>query len=144
MGAGQFLRDYRRAYHSKKLAKHRKRVLQRKKRDAEKTEKVSLDDMSKDRSPGQSVSYCRLVAFSRKHGENGVRRFYLKAELQKLCRAANIPFAVKDNKAVLARRLVRALKGDESRFASAYFLDRLRAVIPHDIPNGRIVIRFRR
>lgn len=98
--------------------------------------------MSKDRNSGKSVSYGRLVVFVSKHGENGLKRSYSKEQLQKLCRAANIPVVVKDNKGVLARRLPRALRREEGRFACSYYLDKLKVVIPQGNSDGRIIIRL--
>ena len=48
MGAGQFLRDYRRHYHIQKSMAHRKAVLQSKAK--EKKMKVNLEQIEQDRS----------------------------------------------------------------------------------------------
>ena len=53
MGAGQFLRDFRRDYHLQKSLAHRKSVLVRKEKLCKKQMKVHLAVISHDRSPGK-------------------------------------------------------------------------------------------
>lgn len=144
MGAGQFLRDFRRAYQLKKTAEHRKRVLQRKQKIKETMDKVPFCDFSNDRSLGKETSYARLIGYYQKHGERALKRCYSKVELQKLCRAIDVPEAAKDNKSILVRRLVGVLREDGSRFACSFYLDRLKAVIPPEVPDGRIILRIQR
>ena len=48
MGAGQFLRDFRRDYHLRKSLAHRKAVLQRKEKANERRMKVPLKEIEQD------------------------------------------------------------------------------------------------
>jgi hypothetical protein len=48
MGAGQFLRDFRRDFHIKKFLAHRKAVMERKEKAREKQMKVQLPEIEQD------------------------------------------------------------------------------------------------
>ena len=105
MGAGQFLRDFRRDFRLKKAMAHRKAVLARKEKAEELRQKVDLAEIKKDKSPNKKSSHVRLVALATQLKEAGLMRLYKKLELQQLCEAYNIGWVAKWNK----RRLVKEL-----------------------------------
>ena len=90
MGAGQFLRDFRRDFHIKKSMAHREAVLQKKKKAEEQRLKVQIPEIERDRSTGKKVSHMRLLDLVNKLGSEGITRLYRKKELQHLCAAYNI------------------------------------------------------
>ena len=61
MGAGQFLRDFRRDFRLKKAMAHRKAVLARKEKAEELRQKVDLAEIRNDKSPMKKSSHVRLV-----------------------------------------------------------------------------------
>ena len=69
MGAGQFLRDFRRDFQIKKSLAHRKEVLEKKKKAEENKMKVHLPEIEQDRSTGKKMSHVRLLALVNKLGE---------------------------------------------------------------------------
>ncbi|XP_074624326.1 uncharacterized protein LOC141882238 [Acropora palmata] len=56
MGTAQYLRDFRRNFEIKKSAELRKRVLQRQKKNQEKSDSVAFEEILKDHSPGKVSS----------------------------------------------------------------------------------------
>ena len=62
MGAGQFLRDFRRDYHLKKSLAHRKSLMVRKEKARRREMKVKLVHISHDKSPRKKVSHTKLLA----------------------------------------------------------------------------------
>ena len=75
MGAGQFLRDFRRDFRLKKAMAHRKAVLARKEK-AELRQKVDLAEIRNDKSPMKKSSHVRLVALATQLKEAGLMRLY--------------------------------------------------------------------
>jgi hypothetical protein len=59
MGAGQFFRDYRRAYYIQKSMAHRKVVLQRKEKAKKRKMKVLLKQIEEDKSVCKRRSHIR-------------------------------------------------------------------------------------
>ena len=53
MGAGQFIKDFRRAFKIKKAAAHRHAVMQRKEKAHEKNQKIYFAYIEQDASPGK-------------------------------------------------------------------------------------------
>ena len=102
MGAGQFLRDFRRDYHITKSLAHRKAVLQRKAKAEERKLKVSFQRFELDRSVDKRSSHIGLLALVSKLGHNGVKRLYTKKELQTLCLAYGVPYKSSWNKEKLS------------------------------------------
>ena len=78
MGAGQFLRDFRRDYHLKKSLAHRKAVSQRKEKAEEKRMKVHMQQIEQDRSPSKKYSHVRLLSLVNELGYRGLVRLYAK------------------------------------------------------------------
>ncbi|CAB3981947.1 ATP-dependent DNA helicase PIF1 [Paramuricea clavata] len=76
MGAGQFLRDFRRDYHLKKSLAHRKAVLQRKEKANERRMKVHFKQMEQDRSPGKRISHARLLSLVNELTHKGLTLLY--------------------------------------------------------------------
>ena len=74
LGAGQFLRDFRRDFHLKKAMAHRKAVLEKKMRAEQKSRKVEISDLENDRSSNKSTSHLRLVALAVEIKEEGFVR----------------------------------------------------------------------
>ena len=105
MGCGQFLRGFRRDFHLKKSMAHRKAVLERKEKAAEKRLKVELETIENDRSPSKRSSHIRLLAMINQVKEKGMMRLYTKNELQKLCSAYGVSYMTKWNKTKIAKEL---------------------------------------
>ena len=57
MGAGQFLRDFRRDYHIQKSLAHRKSLMVRKEKSRKRQMKVHLAAIGQDRSRKESVAH---------------------------------------------------------------------------------------
>ena len=85
MGAGQFLRDFRRDYNIKKTIAHRKAVFQRKKKADEKKMKVHLQQIWNDRSSCKKTSHARFIALVSKLTHKGLYTIYTKGQLQQRC-----------------------------------------------------------
>jgi hypothetical protein len=109
MGAGQFLRDFRRDFHIKKSLAHREAVLQKKKKAEEKRLKVQIPEIEQDRSKGKKISHMRLLDLVHKLGSECITRLYSKKELQHLCAAYNIRSVSRWNKMKLASELAQAI-----------------------------------
>ena len=63
MGAGQFIKDFHRAFKIKKAAAHRHAVMQRKEKAHEKNQKIYFAYIEQDASPGKKTSHARLLGF---------------------------------------------------------------------------------
>lgn len=113
MGAGQFLRDFRRDYHLQKSLAHRKSVLVRKEKLRKKQMKVHLAVISHDRSPGKKVSHTKLLSLAQEVKEEGFVSLYKKKELQLLCKGYAVAFLSKWNKKRLASALVAEINQHE-------------------------------
>ena len=109
LGAGQFLRDFRREFHLKKAMAHRKAVLEKKMRAEEKSRKVEISDLENDRSSNKSTSHLRLVALAVQIKEDGFVRLYKKAELRQLCEAYMGSVVAKWNERRIAKELLQKL-----------------------------------
>lgn len=105
LGAGQFLRDFRREFQLKKAMAHRKAVLARKKKTEEKKMKIEINDIKDDRSPLKRSSHVRLLALAVQMKERGLMRLYKKKELEQLCVAYGIRCMAKWNKYRLAKEV---------------------------------------
>ena len=111
MGAGQFLRDFRRDFRLKKAIAHRKAVLARKEKAKELLrQKVDLAEIKKHKSPNKKSSHVRLVALATQLKEAGLMRLYKKLELQQLYEAYGIGWVAKWNKRRLVKELFQKLK----------------------------------
>jgi hypothetical protein len=114
MGAGQFLRDFRRDYNLKKSLAHRKAVLQRKEKANEKRMKVHMEEISEDRSPGKRNSHARLLSLVNALTHKGLTRLYTKSELQRLCSGYDVHNLTRWNKEKLASELALAISRSEN------------------------------
>lgn len=112
MGAGQFLRDYRRSTKTRKALAHRKMVLQRKQKAQTRSMKVHLPQIKQDRSPFKQVSHGRLVALVDHSKEQGLKKLYTKCELEKLCSAYGIDCRSSWNKSKLAQELSSSIRSN--------------------------------
>ena len=91
MGAGQFLRDFRRDYHLKKSLAHRKFLMSKKEKARKGRMKVHLAQIEQDRSERKRASNIRLFALINEVKEE-VGTLYKKAELQHLCDAYKVKY----------------------------------------------------
>ena len=143
MGAGQFLRDFRRDFHIKKSMAHRQAVLQKKKKAEEKRLKVQIPEIEQDRSEDKKVSHMRLLDLVNKLGSEGITRLYSKKELQHLCAAYNIRLVSRWNKMKLALELAQAIPQFDAipryEITSTYTVD-----VVEGRSNGIPVLRIRR
>ena len=109
MGAGQFLRDFRKDYHVKKTVAHRKAVMERKEKAEEKRTKVNIREIELDRSVDKRASHGRLLALLSQVKEVGIACLYKKEELRKLCDVYNVHFTSRWNKQKLAMELCHSI-----------------------------------
>ena len=144
MGAGQFLRDFRRDYHLKKSLAHRKAVLQRKEKANEKKMKVKVSEIEQDRSPGKKISHARLLTLVDELQHKGLTRLYTKGELKRLCTAYDVPCLSRWNKEKIASELAFSITHCENmpshQVMSCYTIvrDSCEADEPYCIPPLRI------
>ena len=83
MGAGQFLRDFRRDFTIEKDMAHRKAVTSRK--QLEEKKKVPLDDIKNYQSPMRRALHAGLLALVTQLKDRGLMKLFKKSELQQLC-----------------------------------------------------------
>lgn len=112
MGAGQFLRDYRRTTKLKKAMAHRKTVLQRKQKAKTKSLKVHIPQIQQDRTPFKQTSHGRLITLLEHSKERGMQKIYTKMELMKLCSAYAINVRTSWNKSKLMQELASAIRAN--------------------------------
>lgn len=144
MGAGQFLRDFRKDYHLEKTFAHRKSVMQKKERANRRKMKVHFAQIDQDSSKGKRVSHLRLLALVEDLKAEGLKTLYRKKELQKLCDAYNIKYLSRWNKAKLANDLFQAIVENEVipafQVLSVYRTELIGEAEPNRVP----IIRIRR
>ena len=143
MGAGQFLRDFRRAYHIKKSLAHRKAVLQRKEKTNERRMKVHLHQVEHDRSPSKKSSHGRLVSLVHDMTFKGLVRLYTKKELQRLSTAYDVDYASRWNKEKLASELSSAISRSEN-MPNCQVISNYTAELGQNENAARIVMKIRR
>ena len=114
MGAGQFLRDFRKDYQLQKTFAHRKSLMQKKEQANKKKLKVHIPQIEHDTSKGKKLSHLRLQALVAKLNAEGLRNLYQKKELQKLCDAYNVRYLSRWNKGKLANDLAQAILQNEA------------------------------
>lgn len=114
MGAGQFLRDFRKNYQLQKTFAHRKSLMQKKEKASKKKLKVHIPQVEKDASRGKKLSHLRLRALVEKMNAEGLQSLYQKNELQKLCDAYNVIYVLRWNKKQLAKDLAQAILQNEA------------------------------
>ena len=112
MGAGQFLRDFRRDYHIQKSLAHRKSLMVRKEKLRKRQMKVHLAAIGQDRSPGKKVSHTKLLCLVQEVKADGLVSLY-KKELQLLCKGYGIACQSKWNKKKLASVLTAQIHQQE-------------------------------
>ena len=113
MGAGQFIKDFRRAFKIKKAAAHRHAVMQRKEKAHEKTQKIYFAYIEQDASPGKKTSHARLLGFLSQFKE-GFVSVYNKQELIRLCMGYNVPVRQSWVKAKMASELAKSILSNNS------------------------------
>ena len=84
MGAGQFLRDFRKEYQLKKSLAHRKAVLQRAEKAKRKKMKLHIPQIEQDKSNSKQLSHLKLCSLVNEVKTEGVKALYSKKELQQL------------------------------------------------------------
>jgi len=62
MGAGQFLRDFRRDNQIRRTEAHRKRMAEKAKKDDAKKSKITIQELKEDKSEGKVVTHKQLLA----------------------------------------------------------------------------------
>ena len=146
MGAGQFLRDFRRDFLLKKAMAHRKAILARKEKAEERRQKVDLAEIKNDKSPMKRSSHIRLMALVSQLKERGLMRLYKKRELQQLCGAYGIRWMTKWNKRRLVKELFEKITICEEmpchQSLSRYEIEKL--PLPANVSDRVPVLRFRR
>ena len=143
MGAGQFLRDFRRDYHLKKSLAHRKSLISKKEKARKGRMKVHLAQIEQDRSERKRSSHIRLLALINEVKED-VGTLYKKAELQHLCDAYKVKYYKSWNKDQLAKALTQAIPTYDHiphhQITSTYAIQATEFDAPDQIP----VLRLRR
>ena len=114
MGAGQFLREFRREYNLKKSLAHRKAVLQRKEKANERRMKIQLTQIEQDRSPGKKISHAGLTTLVNTLQHRGLSRLHTKSELQRLCVGYDVQCLSRWNKEKIASELATTILHCES------------------------------
>ena len=108
MGAGQFLRDFRRDYHLKKSLAHRKSLVAKKEKVRKRRMKVHLPQIEQDRSDKKRSSHIRLLALVNELKED-IGTLYKKSELQHLCDAYGVRYLSSWNKSKLSKELTQVI-----------------------------------
>ena len=114
VGAGQFLRNFRRDYNLKKSLAHRKAVLQRKEKANEKRMKIHMEEISEDRSSGKRNSHVRLLSLVNALTHKGLTCLYTKSKLQRLCSVYDVHNLTRWNKEKLTSELALAISHSEN------------------------------
>lgn len=114
MGAGQFLRNFRKDYQLKKSLAHRKAVLQKTEKAKAKKMKLHIPLMEQDKSKGKQLSHLRLHSLVDKVKAEGLKTLYSKKDLQRLCEAYDVRFITRWNKTKLASELAQSIISHES------------------------------
>ena len=111
MGAGQYLRDFRRDFEWKKSEAHREKVLMKSQKKALQTDKINIDDIRADDSANKSKSHNMLVAMIAKHPRVfHDTRLYTNKDITLLLQAYGIH--KKGKKEILADTLVAAISAN--------------------------------
>lgn len=143
MGAGQFLRDFRRDYHLKKALAHRKSLMLRQERVREKEKKVLLAQIARDRSKKKRSSHIRLLALVNDMKER-IETLYKKAELEVLCDAYGVKYVKSWNKTRLAKELIQKIPACDNipyhQLTSNYLVETVETEATDKVP----VLRLRR
>ena len=100
-GAGQFLHDFRRDYQIKRTEVHRKRVIEKAKKEDSKKSKVTIQQIKEDTSLGKVVTHKQLQALCTKDPKVFENRLYSKTEIASFFSAYGIPFRRSFSKARL-------------------------------------------
>ncbi len=90
MGAGQYLRDFRRDAKWQKTEAHRVKVMQRSEKNTLKKDQVSLDEIRSDTSEGKVSSHVMLRGLVEKHPNIFETRIYRNDDIKVLLKAYNI------------------------------------------------------
>ena len=106
MGAGQFLRDFRRDNQIQRTEAHRKRVADKAKKDDAKKSKITIQEVKEDKSEGKVVTHKQLQALCTKHPKVFESRLYSKNELAPFFAAYGIIFRSSFTKARLNEILI--------------------------------------
>ena len=105
MGVGEFLRKFRRDFKLQKTEAHRKKVVEKKKKDLV-SSKVTVESIRKNTSVNKGNSHCRLMTMLDQQESIFQSNVYSKSELQLLCKAYGLVFRRSDSKALLPEKLV--------------------------------------
>ena len=108
MGAGEYLRDFRRDMKWKKTEAHRKKVLMRTEKKEMALDAVKLSDIRDDKSEGKQGSHILLKAMLQKQPDIFTTRLYTVSDIELLLKAYGVN-KKNGKKAVLAARLVEAI-----------------------------------
>ena len=112
MGAGQYIRDFRRDHHIMKTEAHRKRVQERKLVKERIADKVTLDAIKQDTSHKKQDSHNLLVALVTKRPDIFNTSAYTKKELKILFEAYGERFVTKWKKEKMNDTLVLKIKSE--------------------------------
>ena len=113
MGAGQYIRDFRRDNHIMKTEAHRKRVQERKLVKERVADKVTLETIKQDTSLDKQNAHNLVVALVTKRPDIFSTSTYTKNELKILFEAYNERFVSKWKKEKLSEILVLRIKSQE-------------------------------
>ena len=143
MGAGQFLRDFRRDYHLKKSLAHRKTLMPKKEKARKSRMKLHLAQIEQDRSERKRSSHICLLALVNDLNED-VGTLYKKSELQHLCDAYGVRYLKSWNKGKLSKELTQVIPTYDHipyhQITSTYVIQVTELPAPNRVP----VLRLRR
>ena len=105
-----------------------------------------IKEVLKDRSEGKMTSHGRLLQFIEKHNDPAIlASVYLKDQLVSLCEAYEVHFKRSEPKKILAKRLIDAIRKNNSIPFTAPVDDRQFQVVETvaDEHRGNVTIRLR-
>ncbi len=110
MGVGEFLREFRRDSKLQKTEAHRKKVVEKKKKNDLFCSKITIQSIKEDNTPNKQISHNRLQIMVREQQSIFQSTVYLKSEIQLLCNAYGVTFRKNYSKSRLLDKLVPIIK----------------------------------
>lgn len=114
MGVGEFLREFRRDFKIQKTEAHRKKVVEKKRKNDLKSSKVTIQSMKGDNSADMKNSHTRLQTMIIEHETIFQTTTYSKNELQLLCKAYGVVFKKSDPKEKLSEKLITKIRTSQN------------------------------
>ena len=110
MGVAEFLRQFRRDSKLQKTEAHRKKVVEKQKKNDLVSSKVTVQSIKKDNTLNKQNSHNRLQIMVNEQQTIFESTVYLKSEIQLLCNAYGVAFRKNDSKSKLSDKLVPLIR----------------------------------